>query len=153
MNVTEIVIGVAVVILLLARQVQKRSVKEDSRPLIFLVLAVIGLVEAAQFVRSHPVGSEAILLVVASLVVAAIFGVIRAYTVRLWRENGQLFRQGNVLTIVLWLAAIGIHFGMDALIDSSAKGLSTSTLLLYLAVTLGVQQVVVRYRAAVSSAR
>ena len=148
MNVTEIVIGVAVVLLLLARQVQKRSVKEDSRPVIFLVLAVVGLVEAGQFLKSHPVGSEAILLTVASLVLAAVFGVIRAYTMRLWREEGQLFRQGNVLTIVLWLVAIGLHIGGDTLIDSSAKGLSTTTLLLYLAVSLGVQQVVVRYRAA-----
>ena len=148
MNVTEIVIGVAVVILLLARQVQKRSVKEDSRPLIFLILAVIGVVEAGQFIKSHPVGNEAILLTVASLVIAALFGVIRAFTVRLWREDGQLFRQGNVLTVVLWLVAIAIHLGGDTLIDSSAKGLATTTLLLYLAVSLGVQQVVVRYRAA-----
>ena len=147
MNVTEIVIGAAVVLLLLARQVQKRSVKEDSRPLIFLILAVVGVFEAGQFIKAHPVGSEAILLTVASLALAAVFGVIRAFTVHLWRENGQLFRQGNVLTIVLWLVSIGIHFGGDTLIDSSAKGLSTSTLLLYLAVTLGVQQVVVRYRA------
>ncbi|HEV3357805.1 MAG TPA: hypothetical protein VG247_13510 [Pseudonocardiaceae bacterium] len=147
MNVTEIVIGVAVVILLLARQVQKRSVKEDSRPLIFLVLAVVGLFEAGQYIKAHPVNNEAILLSVASLVLAAVFGVIRAYTVRLWREDGQLFRQGNALTIVLWIVAIGIHLGGDMLIDSSAKGLSTTTLLLYLAVTLGVQQMVVRYRA------
>ena len=147
MNVTEIVIGVAVVLLLLARQVQKRSVREDSRPIIFLVLAVVGLFEAGQFVKAHPVGSEAILLTVGSLVLAAVFGVLRAFTVRLWREDGKLYRQGNVLTIVLWLVSIGTHFGVDALIDGSAKGLSTSTLLLYLAVTLGVQQIVVRYRA------
>ncbi|HJP78269.1 MAG TPA: hypothetical protein VJ914_28610 [Pseudonocardiaceae bacterium] len=147
MNITQIAIGVAVVILVLARQVQKRSVRQDSRPLIFLIIAVLGLVEAGEFVRTHPVGSQAILLTVASLVVAAVFGVIRAYTVRLWHEGGQLFRQGNAMTIVLWLVAIGIHFGLDALIDSSAKGLSASTLLLYLAVTLGVQQLVVRYRA------
>ncbi|HEY4457967.1 MAG TPA: hypothetical protein VGN81_26875 [Pseudonocardiaceae bacterium] len=147
MNVTEIVIGIAVVLLLLARQVQKRSVKEDSRPLIFLILAVVGLAEAAQFLKSHSVGSEAILLTVGSLVLAAVFGVIRAFTVRLWREDGKLYRQGTVLTIVLWLVSIGIHFGGDTLIDSSAKGLSSSTLLLYLAMTLGVQQIVVRYRA------
>jgi hypothetical protein len=146
-NVTEIVIGIAVVLLLLARQVQKRSVKEDSRPLIFLILAVVGLAEAAQFLKSHSVGSEAILLTVGSLVLAAVFGVIRAFTVRLWREDGKLYRQGTVLTIVLWLVSIGIHFGGDTLIDSSAKGLSSSTLLLYLAMTLGVQQIVVRYRA------
>lgn len=147
MNVTEIVIGIAVVLLLLARQVQKRSVKEDSRPLIFLILAVVGLVEAGSFLKSHSIGSEAILLTVCSLVLAAVFGVIRAFTVRLWREDGKLFRQGNALTIVLWLVSIGIHFGGDTLIDSSAKGLSSSTLLLYLAMTLGVQQIVVRYRA------
>lgn len=147
MNITEIVIGVAVVILLLARQVQKRSVKEDSRPLIFLILAVVGLFEAGQYIKAHPVNSEAILLSVASLVLAAVFGVIRAYTVRLWREDGQLFRQGNVLTVLLWIIAIGIHLGGDMLIDGAAKGLSTSTLLLYLAITLGVQQTVVRYRA------
>ena len=147
MNVTEIVIGAAVVVLLLARQVQKRSVKEDSRPIIFLILAVVGLFEAGQFLKGHPVGGEAILLAVGSLVLAAVFGVVRAFTVRLWREDGKLYRQGNVLTIVLWLVSIGVHFGGDALIDSSAKGLSSSTLLLYLAMTLGVQQIVVRYRA------
>lgn len=147
MNITEIVIGAAVVILLLVRQVQKRSVREDSRPLIFLVLGVVGLFEAAQYVKAHPVNSEAILLSVASLLIAAVFGVIRAYTVRLWREEGQLFRQGNMLTVLLWIVAIAIHLGGDTLIDGAAKGLSTTTLLLYLAVTLGVQQMVVRYRA------
>lgn len=146
-NVSEIVIGAAVLIYVLARQVQKRSVKEDSRPLIFLVLAVLGVIEAGQFIKAHPVGSEAILLTAASLAIAAVFGVIRAFTVRLLRENGQLFRQGNAVTILLWIVAIAIHIGGDTLIDSSAKGLSTSTLLLYLAVSLGVQQVVVRYRA------
>jgi hypothetical protein len=146
-NVTEIVIGLVVVVWLLARQVQKRAVKEDSRPLLFLILAVVGLFEAGQFIKSNPVGNEAILLTIGSLVLAAGFGVVRAFTMHLWRENGQLFRQGNVLTVLLWLVAIGLHFGGDLLIDSSAKGLSTTTLLLYLAVSLGVQQIVVRHRA------
>lgn len=148
MNITEIVIAVAVVLWVLVRQVQKRSVKEDSRPIAYLIMAVIGLVEVGNFIKAHPINSEAILLTVGSLVIAAVFGVIRAYTVRLWREEGQLYRQGNALTILLWIVAIGLHFGGDLLIDSSAKGLSTTTILLYLAVSLGVQQVVVRSRAA-----
>jgi hypothetical protein len=135
------------VLWILVRQVQKRSVKEDSRPIAYLVLAVVGVVEVADFVKSHPVNSEAILLTVASLAIAAVFGLIRAYTVRLWREDGQLFRQGNAVTIALWIVGIGIHFGGDALIDSSAKGLSTTTIMLYLAISLGVQQVVVKARA------
>jgi hypothetical protein len=146
-NITEIVVAVAVVLWILVRQVQKRSVKEDSRPIAYLVMAVIGVVEVANFVKAHPVSSEAVVLTVASLAIAAVFGIIRAYTVRLWREGGQLFRQGNAVTIVLWIVGIAIHFGGDTLIDGSAKGLSTTTILLYLAISLGVQQMVVRARA------
>ena len=148
MSITEIVIAVAVVLWILVRQMQKRSVREDSRPIAYLVLAVVGIVEVANFMKSHPATPKAILLTVVSLVIAAVFGVIRAYTVKLWREDGQLFRQGNALTIGLWIIGIAIHFGGDTLIDSSAKGLSTTTILLYLAISLGVQQVVVKARAA-----
>lgn len=147
MNLTEIVIAVAVVLWILVRQVQQRSVKQDNRPIAYLVMAVIGVVEVANFVKVHPVNSEAVVLTVTSLAIAAVFGIVRAYTVRLWREDGQLFRQGNAVTIVLWIVGIAIHFGGDALIDSSAKGLSTTTLLLYLAISLGVQQLVVGARA------
>jgi len=92
-------------------------------------------------------------MLVASLVAAGAFGAIRGYTIRLWREDGVLYRQGNALTVVLWLVAIGVHFGADVLIDhsGSATGLATTALLLYIAVTFGVQRLVVRSRAVAMS--
>jgi hypothetical protein len=148
-NVLSIVIGVAVLLLLLARQVQKRSVKEDSRPTLFLILAVIGVIDLVQFLGSHPFNGTAVAMIVASLVLAAGFGALRAYTVRLWREDGVLYRQGTAVTLLLWLVAIGVHFGADVLIDGtgSVKGLASAALLLYIAVSLGVQRMVVGSRA------
>jgi hypothetical protein len=148
-NLTSIGIAVLILVFVLARQVQKRSVREDSRPVVLLVLLVIGVVELVQFVDRHPVNGTGVAMLVASLVAAAGFGAIRAYTVRLWREDGVLYRQGGVLTVLLWLVAIGVHFGADLLIDhsGSAKGLSSAALLLYIAVSFGVQRVIVRSRA------
>ncbi len=147
-NVLSIVIGAAVLLLLLTRQVQKRTIKEDSRPTLLLVLTAIGLIDLVQFLSAHPANGTAIAMLVASLVLAAGFGALRAYTVRLWRENGVLYRQGTVVTLLLWLVAIGVHFGADVLIDGSgsAKGLSSAALLLYIAVSLGVQRLVVGSR-------
>ena len=136
--------------IILFRQVQKRSVREDSRPILLLVLLVVGIVELVQFVQGHPVNATGITMLLASLVAAGVFGAVRAYTVRLWRENGTLYRQGNLVTVLLWLVAIGVHFGADVLIDhsGSAKGLSSVSLMLYIAVSFGVQRFVVQARAA-----
>lgn len=149
-NVTSIGIAVLVLALVLYRQVQKRTVREDARPVFLLILLVLGVVDLGSFIRAHPVNSTGITMLAASLVVAGVFGVIRARTVRLWREDGVLYRQGNLLTVLLWLVAIGVHFGADVLIDNggSAKGLSSAALVLYLAVSFGVQKLVVQSRAA-----
>ena len=152
-NLTSIVIAVLVLGFVLVRQVQKRSVNEDSKPVLLLVLLSVGLVDFVQFVKGHPVNGTGIAMLVASLVAAGAFGAIRGYTIRLWREDGVLYRQGNALTVVLWLVAIGVHFGADVLIDhsGSATGLATTALLLYIAVTFGVQRLVVRSRAVAMS--
>lgn len=115
-----------------------------------LVLLVIGVIDVGQYVSGHPFHGTGIAVLVGSLVVAAGFGAIRAYTVRLWRDGGVLYRQGNVVTMALWLVAIGAHFGLDLLINhtASGSGLASSALILYIAVSLGVQQVVLLNRAA-----
>jgi hypothetical protein len=148
-TVTDIAIGIAVLGLILFRQVRKQPVRED-RALLFGILLVVGVVELVRFVQSHPVNGTGIGMLLASLIVAAVFGAIRAYTVRLWRENGTLYRQGNLLTVLLWLVAIGAHFGADVLIDhsGSAPGLASTALTLYVAVSFGVQRLVVQARAA-----
>lgn len=148
-NTVSIAIAVLVLLFVLARQVQKRTVREDSRPILLLVLLVVGVIELVQFADHHPISGTAITMLIASLVLAAAFGAVRAYTVRLWREDGVLYRQGNVVTVLLWLVSIGVHFGADVLIDGggAAKGLASTTLLLYIAISFGVQRVVVQSRA------
>ena len=148
-TVASIVVGVLVLGFVVFRQLRKRPVREDGRPTLLLVLGVLGVVDLVQFLDAHPVHATGIAMLVASLVLAAGFGVARAYTVRLWRENGVLYQQGNALTLVLWLVGIGVHFGADVLIDGdgASKGLASAALVLYIAVTFGVQRLAVRSRA------
>jgi hypothetical protein len=51
-------------------------------------------------------------------------------------------RQGSWVTVLLWLLAVGLHLVVD-----SGNGVGGATLLLYLGLTLGTQQVVVQWRA------
>ncbi|MFE0022819.1 hypothetical protein [Amycolatopsis sp. NPDC059021] len=149
-NTTNIVIGLVVLAWLLSRQVQKRLVREDRKPIVLLILLALGLVQLGVFLKVSAAPSTGIvLLLVVSLLVATAFGVIRAYTVRLWRSEGQLWRQGTWLTMGLWLAAIGVHIGLDFLIDgaATAKGVGSASLLLYVAMSLGAQRLVVQSRA------
>jgi hypothetical protein len=142
-----ILIGLVVLAWLLWRQTQKRLVREDRRPTVLLILLVLGVVQLSAYLKTTSTSATVILLLVGSLVLAAGFGVVRAHSVKLWRQDGQLWRQGTWLTIVLWVVAIGVHIGLDVLFDSSAKGLSGASILLYLAVSLGVQRFVVQSRA------
>ena len=80
---------------------------------------------------------------------AAIFGALRAGTVRVWLQDGQAWSQGNWLTATLWIASLVAHLGYDVLLvhGPGARGLGTATIVLYLAVTLGFQRVLVLRRA------
>ncbi len=81
-----------------------------------------------------------------SLVVGGgVLGAIRAYTVKIWTADNMVLRQGTWLTVALWLVSVGLHFVSDWGIDSlkAPSGLASATLLLYLAITYGVQTAIV----------
>jgi len=83
-------------------------------------------------------------------VLAAVFGVLRAGTVRIWSQDGQVWSKGNWLTAGLWIVAIAVHLGYDALVargHGTGGDVGTATIVLYLAVSLGVQRLVSQYRA------
>ncbi len=49
----------------------------------------------------------------------------------------------------VWLVSLAAHFALDALVEHSTQiPLGTSSILLYLAVTIAVQREIVRWRAA-----
>jgi len=146
-TLTYLVIGVAVLGLLIYRQLVPRPVRGNQR--VVLILGVIGLVEAVQYLQKLHAGTAAIVALVGSLVLAAVFGAARAATVKIWMQGGQAWVKGNWLTAVLWVAALGAHLGYDYLIGQHKDigSLGGATVLLYLAVSLAVQRVIVGLRA------
>jgi hypothetical protein len=146
--VLDIVLGLAVLALLIYRQLAARPVNAAALRLI-AILVIIGLIQTYQFLskgHDHPLTFAAL---GGSLVLAAIFGVLRAGTVRVWFQDGQAWSQGNWLTAALWIASLAAHLGYDVLVvhGPGARGLGTATIVLYLAVTLGFQRVLVFRRA------
>jgi hypothetical protein len=149
-NLTNIVIGLIVVGLLLVRQLQARPAKETSSIRIVLILGLIGIFEMKGAIGSHRVTAAPIAWLVLSVLAGAGMGAVRGATVRIWRaEDGSAWRQGTVLTATLWIVSLGTHLVLDTAIDHSTTitALGTSSILVYLAVTLGVQREIVRRRA------
>jgi hypothetical protein len=115
-------------------------------------LGILGLVEAVQYLRTGHSGQSGAVTYAAlggSLVLAAAFGGIRAATVRVWIKDGVAWSQGNWLTAVLWIIALAAHLGYDYLVapGHGNKSVGASTALLYVAFSLGIQRVVVQFRA------
>ena len=73
-----LVIGVAVLALLIYRQLRARPVRGNQR--LVLVLVVIGLIEAVQYMQKLHSVSVAIVALAGSLVLAAVFGAARRVT-------------------------------------------------------------------------
>jgi hypothetical protein len=143
-----ILIGLAVVAWLLWRQLQVRELRRDRGMLFPLILVVAGLAEIVSYSHDHPLHPVGYALLASSIVVAAIFGAIRASTVRLWIADGKLLRQGTYVTCALWIVSIAIHIGGDYVIaPHDADRLGGVSLLLYLGVQLAVQRLCLNERA------
>ena len=142
-------LGALILILVLLRQVRVRPVPRVFQPRLPVVLGVIGLFEMFSYAGDHHVSSSAWLWVAGTLVVGALgFGVLRGLSMRVWAGNGWVLRQGNAVTMALWLVSLLVHFAGDAgQSHAGAAGLEGASLLLYLGVTLCVQYYVVYRRA------
>jgi hypothetical protein len=160
-----LVIGVAALALILRRQVRPRPLAGGY--VLVIVLGVIGLAEAGSFLfgtqqfvsflKGHqqhltlavPDGAAMLAAAAGSLALAAVTGALRAPSVRLWRQDGQVWREGTGLTVVLWLASLALHLGYDALVarGKADAEFGAATMLLYFAVSLTVQNIVLRARA------
>ena len=134
--------SVAVLVLILYRQLQVRAV--TTKLTVPAVLVVVGLASLAGASQGVPITTANLAVLVVLLAVDAVgFGALRAYTVRLWSEGDAWIRQGTWLTAGLWLAGTGIHVAVDA-----AMGFGAGSALLYLGVTYAAQRLVVQRRIA-----
>ncbi|CAM5316352.1 hypothetical protein [Streptomyces abikoensis] len=155
MNNAGIVIGIVIVALVIRRQLRTRPVHGKGGVVLLGVLGLLGVVAlvfgVASVMKEHALGAVTVVLLTASFLVAAGFGVARARTVTVWRApEGRMLRKGAPATTILWLVSLAVHIGLDEWIDhTTGTGLlGASTLYLYLAVTLTVQDFLVRRRAA-----
>ncbi len=160
-----LVIGVAVLALILSRQVRARPLEGSA--VLVIVLGVLGLAETGAFLfgtrqfvsflkgHSHHLalavshGGAMVAAAAGSLVLATVTGALRAPSVRLWRQGGQVWRRGTALTAALWLVSLALHLGYDAVVarGKADAGFGAATMLLYFAVSLAAQNVVLRARA------
>lgn len=155
--VTNVLIALAVLGLLLYRQLTPRRVKTDGSPRLLLILGAIGLVQLGEFVdKSGWIGVFGAATLLVSFGLAVVLGAFRAASVTIWQDADQTWwRRGGAMTLVLWLVSIGSHFGIDALAVHLAgpsydmQGLGNATLLLYIALSLGLQNLLVARRVAI----
>jgi hypothetical protein len=138
-------IGLVILAIVIGMQLMPRPLGGDFR--IPVVLAAIGLFESVSFLRDHH-GGSLVAALVGSLVLAAVTGAIRAPSVKLWVKDGQVWRRGSWLTGVLWIASLAAHFGYDTLVTHGKVDVGSATILLYFAVSLTVQRLVLATRAA-----
>src|SRR5277367_3952040 len=142
-------LGALILVLVLLRQVRVRPVPRIYQPRLPMVIGVIGLFEMLSYGGSHHVSSTAWLWVLGTLAVGGIgLGVLRGLSMRVWPGNGWVLRQGNAITMALWLVSLLVHFvGDNGQSHAGAAGLEGASFLLYLGVTLSVQYYVVYRRA------
>lgn len=148
------IIWIAALAWLLYRQTQRRPIGRGSgarggRRQIAVILLVLGALELAVFARHHHIGAAAVGVLALSFLVGAALGVARGFTVRLEFDGGQLYRQGTLLTVALWLLAVGLHLASEPLVRDAggSSGTSSATMLLYLALSLTIQSRVLAHRA------
>lgn len=133
-TVADVLLIVAAVVWVLARQVQVARVKPRLLVLAPLVLAFFGI-------RSLPASTWRMPADLALLAVSAALslglGVWRGQTIKVWRDaDGTLWRQGSVLTLVLWgvlIVARGLLYGVGVAVghrDASDLGAVLVTLAL-----------------------
>ena len=118
-----LVIGLAAFAFLLYRQVQRRPIGGRGRGTvrrgeIALVLLAVGAIELASFAQHRHFGAASVAILCASFAVGGALGVARGFTVRLWSENGRLYRQGTAITVVLWLVGVGLYLALAVTVQT-----------------------------------
>jgi hypothetical protein len=147
----DLVIDAAALAWVLYRQRRVRRVRLRFAGRVPVVLSLIGLFQFLHYTETHSLGAKVSAIVIGSFVIgASVFGALRALTVRLTPiQRGALSQQATWLTIGLWLVSVGVHLSLSAFVSAlhGPIGVTAASVLLYLAISLGVQNTVVHQRA------
>ncbi|KAA1395374.1 hypothetical protein [Aeromicrobium ginsengisoli] len=140
---TDQVVAAVVVVLILRRQVRLRRLRRW--PHLGMFLTALGVAASTILVVKHVTSLADDSLLVASAIATTALAVARGRIMRLGRDDaGQVVRQGGALTVVLWLAALAQHIGVDELLP---PGVGAATLSLFFGLSLVAQTLVLNHRA------
>src|ERR1700676_3898964 len=107
-------LGAVVLFFVLLRQVRVGPVRRVYHPRLPVVLGTIGLLELFSYAGDHHVSSSAWAWVLGTMLVGAVgLGALRGLSMRVWASNGWVVRQGNAVTMALWLFSLLVHFAAD----------------------------------------
>lgn len=150
MSLTNVLIGLAVVVYAVYRQLRTQRLDEGRGLRMPLVLGAVGVLQIYRFHQHHPVSAAGWALLTVSMALAVVFGVIRGATVKVWRGPDGTYRRGTVTTLVLWLVGLGMHLAVELmvrLVDPTVAGMAGASMMLYVGLTLACQQLCVQARA------
>lgn len=142
MQLSSIFLYALIVIFVINRQLQPKPIKSSQKKL--LVLILMGIYFTLQAIDDHDLvlSTTTVAGLLLSLVVLAVgFGALRAMTCKVWQAGGVYYRRATWLTILLWGLMILLHGTIDYLTKAGS-----STMFLYLALTLFTQHYVLEMR-------
>ncbi|MGX4732744.1 DUF1453 domain-containing protein [Kitasatospora griseola] len=144
---SNVLIAVAVVVLVVGRQLRARRLDTERRFwLLPVILAAVALRDPVLIDPAHK--GAAALILAGSLVTTLGMGCAWGWTMRIWRDgDGALWTQGSTATVFAWIGAIAIRIGWYALGTALHVHQSTSVLMLSLGLLLLVRSSVVGWRA------
>ncbi|WP_236788649.1 hypothetical protein [Amycolatopsis sp. GM8] len=111
------------------------------------ILLVLGVVNSARALPGASGGELGLLAI--DLVILVVLGIARASSTRLSTRDGYAFQKGTTVTLVLWLVTIAVRigFGVAGTKMGLAGPLTSSSILLSLGLSIGVQNALVYSRA------
>lgn len=147
-DVVEVAVAAVVLVWVVVRQVQARPLIARTMMIFPAVLAAAGV---AELLRAPAHGGSLtqadITWIAIDLAAAVVTGGLRAPTVRLFERNGELWRQGSLLTVALWLVSIGAREAIGVIGGHDGAGPALDHgLLLSFGISLAAQYAVIALR-------
>ncbi|AEV94717.1 hypothetical protein [Pediococcus claussenii] len=133
---TNLLVTLFILIIIIRRQLQIKVIKFRMRT--YIILIGIGAYETLMAIQSKFLNlpTNFWIFLVGMVIGAILFGFLRVLSYHLWVDNrGLVMRQGNWLTVTLWIVGIVFHL----ILDRIWKG-SNVTLLIYIGISLWAQR-------------
>lgn len=136
-------IGIAILILIIYNQMRVRQVYRKIKITVPIIFIILGIFTLSEYFQTQIITTKAIISIIISLTALAVgMGVLRAKTMKLWADDAHIYRQGNWLTILLWVITFSLHLFLDYYGNTGE-----STILIYLGITLIIQRWIIQNRA------